>query len=123
MSEPEVIIEQNMPSRAPDLVVETEPGGAWLVRQISDKLSAWVGLGSLEVSGRRLYDLFDDVSPDLGYLADEAASQDARLVRIAVQFQGPGERRLLADVLPGLGRDGWVLPCCQHHQMLGDSAR
>ena len=54
MTDPELIIESNVPSRAPDLVVVRQPSGGWTTAQISPKLAAWLGLGDLEISGRNL---------------------------------------------------------------------
>jgi sigma-54 specific flagellar transcriptional regulator A len=109
MSEAEIIIDQKLPSRVPDLVVVAGPDGSWLVQQVSEKLSAWIGLGALDVSGHLLNEMFDDVSPGLDYLADEVARHDARLVEIDVHFRGSDERRLLADVLPGgVNEEGWL---------------
>ncbi len=109
MSEPEIIIDNNLPLRAPDLVVVAGPAGGWMVQHVSEKLSAWLGLGALDVSGYLLHDMFDDVSPGLDYLADEVASQDAGLTEIDVHFRGTDERRLFADILPfGVSGEGWL---------------
>ncbi|MGD9019352.1 MAG: hypothetical protein PVF84_03820, partial [Desulfuromonadales bacterium] len=75
MSEPEIIIDQQLPLRAPDLVVVAGPDGVWLVQQMSDRLSSWVGLGDLEIAGRELREFFVDVSPGLDYLSDEVAAE------------------------------------------------
>ena len=108
MLEPEVIIDQKLPLRAPDLVVAAGPGGVWLVQQMSERLSDWTGLGDLEIAGRELRDLFFDVSPGLDYLADEVVGDGEPILGIAVDFRGTEDRRLLADVLPGGVSDaGW----------------
>ncbi len=101
MSEPELIIAQQVPSRAPDLVVSARPDGSWPVRQMSSRLSQWLGLGGLEIAGRGLRELFTDVSPGLDYLAEEASRSTEPLRGIAVQFLGGEDFRLLVDVLPG----------------------
>ena len=90
MSKSEIIIDQTLPSRAPDLVVVADPDGAWQVQQVSEKLSAWVGLGALDISGHLLNEMFDDVSPGLDYLADEASSSKADIA-------GPGHVRRIPD--------------------------
>jgi DNA-binding NtrC family response regulator len=101
MSEPELVIEKNIPSRAPDLVVAAQPDGSWQVRQMSSRLSQWLGLGDLEIAGRSLHQLFADVSPGLDYLAEEASRSSEPLQGIAVHFLGDEDCRLLADVRPG----------------------
>ncbi len=108
MSEPEIMIDQQLPSRAPDLVVVAGSGKAWRVQQMSDRLSKWVGLGDLEIAGRALRELFADVSPGLDYLADEVAGEGEPIVNIEVDFRGVEGCRLLADVLPGgISDAGW----------------
>ncbi len=101
MSEPEIMIDQQLPSRAPDLVVVAGPDEVWLVQQMSDRLSKWVGLGDLEITGRELRELFADVSPGLDYLSDEVAGEGEPIVNIEVDFRGREGCRLLADILPG----------------------
>ena len=108
MSEPEIIIDQQLPLRAPDLVVMAGPDGIWLVRQMSDRLSRWVGLGDLEIAGRELRELFADVSPGLDYLSDEVAGEGEPIVDIDIDFRGEEGCRLLADILPGgVSDEGW----------------
>jgi sigma-54 specific flagellar transcriptional regulator A len=108
MSEPEIIIDQQLPLRAPDLVVMAGPDGVWLVQQMSDRLSKWVGLGDLEIAGRELRELFADVSPGLDYLSDEVAGEGEPIVDIDVDFRGEEGCRLLADILPGgVSDEGW----------------
>ena len=108
MSEPEIIIDQQLPLRAPDLVVVAGPDGVWLVQQMSDRLSSWVGLGDLEIAGRELREFFVDVSPGLDYLSDEVAAEGEPLVDIDVEFRGEAGCRLLADILPGgVSDEGW----------------
>ncbi|MEN8729003.1 MAG: sigma-54 dependent transcriptional regulator [Desulfuromonadales bacterium] len=108
MSEPEIIIDQQLPLRAPDLVVVAGPDGVWLVQQMSDRLSSWVGLGDLETAGRELREFFVDVSPGLDYLSDEVAAEGEPLVDIDVEFRGEAGCRLLADILPGgVSDEGW----------------
>ena len=108
MSEPEIIIDQQLPLRAPDLVVVAGPDGIWLVQQMSDRLSRWVGLGDLEIAGRELRELFADVSPGLDYLSDEVAGEGEPIVDIDVDFRGEKGCRLLADILPGgVSDQGW----------------
>jgi len=99
--EPELIVDQKLPLRAPDLVVSDDSGGLWQVQQISERLARWAGLGDLEVQGRELQDLFSDVSPGLDYLADEVAGEAEPLVDITIQFRGAEVRELRADILPG----------------------
>ena len=88
MSEPEIMIDQQLPSRAPDLVVVAGSEEVWRVQQMSDRLSKWVGLGDLEIAGRALRELFADVSPGLDYLADEVAGEGEAIVNIEVDFRG-----------------------------------
>jgi DNA-binding NtrC family response regulator len=108
MSEPEIIIDQQLPLRAPDLVVMAGPDRVWLVQQMSDRLSKWVGLGDLEIAGRELRELFADVSPGLDYLSDEVAGEGKPIVDIDVDFRGEEGCRLLADILPGgVSDEGW----------------
>jgi len=101
MSEPEIIIDQQLPLRAPDLVVVAGPERTWLVQQMSDRLSRWVGLGDLEIAGRELRELFADVSPGLDYLSDEVTGEGEPVVDIDVDFRGEAGCRLVADILPG----------------------
>ena len=103
--EPELIVDQELPSQAPDLAVVQTPVGRWLIQQVSLRLAEWLGLGDLEVSGHELREVFADVSPGLDYLADEARYQDAPLKGITVQFQGVDGRTLVADISLG-GIDG-----------------
>jgi DNA-binding NtrC family response regulator len=108
MSEPEIIIDQQLPLRAPDLVVVAGPDGIWLVQQMSDRLLRWVGLGDLEIAGRELRELFADVSPGLDYLSDEVAGEGEPIVNIDIDFRGEQGCRLLADILPGgVSDEGW----------------
>jgi sigma-54 specific flagellar transcriptional regulator A len=84
------------------------PDGVWLVQQMSDRLSKWVGLGDLEIAGRELRELFADVSPGLDYLSDEVAGEGEPIVGIDVDFRGEEGCRLLADILPGgVSEQGW----------------
>ncbi len=112
MSESELVIEQNLPSRAPDLVVAARPDGPWQVRQMSSRLSQWLGLGDLEIAGRGLHELFADVSPGLDYLAEEASRSSEPLQGLAVHFLGDEDCRLLADVRPGgVSEEGLAQVC------------
>jgi len=101
VSEAEIVIEQNMPFLAPDLSVAFDPAVGWVVRQVSQRLSGWIGLGDLEVSGHWLRDVFADVVPGLDYLADEVRLSNNSLRSIAVHFQGQEGQSLVADVAPG----------------------
>ena len=100
MTETEIIIDQNVPLRAPDLRVVADDRGGWSVQMMSERLSRWVGLGDLEVTGRDLLDLFGDVSPGLDYLANEVAQEKEALQDILVNFRGDTSHHLLVDVLP-----------------------
>jgi DNA-binding NtrC family response regulator len=112
MSEPELIREQQIPTRAPDLVVSEHPDGFWPVHQISSRLSQWLGLGDLEIAGRSLRELFADVSPGLDYLAEEVCRSAEPLQGIAVHFLGDEDLRLLVDVLPGgVSEEGLAQVC------------
>ena len=101
MTEPELIIERQVPTRVPDLVVAARPDGSWPVRQISARLAKWMGLGDLEVQGQDLRELFADVSPGLDYLAEEVSRNTEPLRGVAVHFLGEDQRRLLADIHVG----------------------
>jgi len=101
MNKPDIIIDQHLPSRVPDLVVQADLQGDWTVGRISSRLAGWVGLGDLDISGRTLGDLFADVSPPLDVLADEVGRLGESLSGIAIHFRGSESRDLLADVSPG----------------------
>ena len=90
-----------MPLQAPDLTIAFDPASGWIVRQVSQRLSEWIGLGDLEVAGLWLNDIFADVMPGLDYLADEVRLNRNSLRGIAVHFQGREGRSLIADVAPG----------------------
>jgi len=108
MTEPELIREQQIPTRAPDLVVAADPNGKWPVRQISQRLAQWLGLGDLEVGDRDLRELLADVTPGLDHLAEEVARGAEPLRGISVNFLGDKGRKLLADVLAGgWSGEGW----------------
>jgi DNA-binding NtrC family response regulator len=108
MAEPEIIIDPNIPLRAPDLVAAHSTAGAWVVRQISSRFSDWTDLGDLEVRDRPIVDIFADVSPSLAYLADAVIEEAAPLQGVTVDFHGREGRRLHADILPGgLSDEGW----------------
>ncbi len=112
MSESELIITQRVPSRTPDLLVSISSDGSWMVRQISHKLSQWLGLAGLEVSGCDLRETFTEVSPGLDYLADEADSSAEPLHEVTVDFFGAQGCRLLADIFPGgVSAEGWRQVC------------
>ena len=100
MTKPDIIIDQSLPLRAPDLVVSLDSSGQWRIQRISERLSSWLGLGNLEVAERNLQDLFEDVTPSLDYLANEVAREGESLVDIVVDFRGEDGHHLLADVLP-----------------------
>ncbi|MDH3997998.1 MAG: sigma-54 dependent transcriptional regulator [Desulfuromonadales bacterium] len=100
MSNPELIIEPNVPSRAPDLVAQQTAAG-WLIAQISPKLAQWLSLGDLEIAGRSLSEFFADVSPGLDYLAEEALKEGQALTGLSVQFMGDESCMLQAEVAPG----------------------
>ena len=96
----EVLIDQQAPLRAPDLVVvNSEPDG-WVVQQVSQHLAGWLGLGDLEVCGHSLYETFSEVSPGLDYLAEEVVERADGLYGINVHFQGDEQRKLVVDVVP-----------------------
>lgn len=97
----ELIIDNQVPSRAPDLVVAAERESVWRVIQVSPRLAGWVGLGDLDVVGQRLVDVFADVSPGLDSLAEEVCSQKETLRGIPVHFHGREGRSLAADAQPG----------------------
>lgn len=112
MSEPELIIEQQALSRVPDLTVTARADGRWSIRQLSSRLSQWVGTELYEAHGRDLHEFFPDVSPGLDYLAEEVLGRAERLSAISVCFPDGEDRRLLADVaLGGVGDDGGRQVC------------
>ncbi len=107
MSESGLVVDEHIPLRAPDLVVASGHGGVWTVCQMSAQLAGWVTLGDLEVAGQTLDEVFTDVTPGLGYLADEVRWQDNRLQGVAVHFHGQEARRLYVDVeLGGVDDEG-----------------
>lgn len=107
MTDKEIIIENNVPQRAPDLVVSLYEDRGWVVQQLSPGLARWVALGDLEVSEHALLEVFADVTPGLDYLADEVRVQGDALRGIEVRFQGSEERSLVADVVAGdVGGEG-----------------
>ncbi|MDT8442759.1 MAG: sigma-54 dependent transcriptional regulator [Desulfuromonadales bacterium] len=101
MTEPEIIIDKEIPLRAPDLVVASSLDRGWVVQQLSARFSEMVGLGDLEVVGHALHEVFADVSPGLDYLADEVSMLGDQLRQIAIDFQGGRDCRLIVDVMPG----------------------
>ncbi len=108
MTDPELIVNQNIPSRAPDLVVVRRQAECWSVVQVSSKLAEWLGLGDLELTGRHLGELFADVSPGLDQLAEEVHSDGQSLNDISVHFLGEESRFLQVDVVPGgLSREAY----------------
>ncbi len=99
-------VADQLPSRAPDLVIARQSTGDWLVRRISLQLAHWAGLGDLDVAGRSVHDLFADVRPELGSLADEVSSESRSLDGIPVSFPGGQDRMLLTDLrLGGVGAE------------------
>jgi transcriptional regulator with GAF, ATPase, and Fis domain len=108
MSEAQLVVDQHLPQRAPDLLLGAGPDGRWRIEQLSAKLADWLGLGDLEVVGRALLDVLVDVTPGLDYLAEEVCRDFEPLGGVAIQFLGTGQRLLLADVEPRRsGHDGW----------------
>ncbi|MBW2519666.1 MAG: sigma-54-dependent Fis family transcriptional regulator [Deltaproteobacteria bacterium] len=100
MSEPELIRNDNMPARAPDLIAARDRGDVWRIDHLSGRLAIWMGLGNLDVAGQGLTEVFRDVSPSLDYLADEALAH-GHITSLPVQFLGMKALELLADVTTG----------------------
>ncbi len=94
-----------LPAIAPDLVVGRQPGGQWLVRQLSAGVAAQHALKADDVRGRDLRSLFAETTPGLSDLADEVVATKRKMVGVPIRLQAD-RSLLLADLVPaGLGAD------------------
>lgn len=98
-------VETMLPTVAPDLVLGLQPGGRWMVRQLSSGVADEMGLVLDSVLGREVQGLFGGTTPTLGELADEVVSSDRGMVDVPIRLHARAPL-LLATVAPGgLGAD------------------
>lgn len=98
-------MESLLPAVAPDLVIGRQPGGKWLVRQLSFGLAGQSGLDFDDVRGRDVRIFFADTTPPVCDLAEEVVASERGMVDVPIRLQVGGQL-LLVNVTPGgLGAD------------------
>ncbi len=99
---------QHLPAVAPDLLLVRWGGhGEWQVRNLSERLSQLLGIGSTSVRGRSLHHLFPAaVPPSLPDLAAEVLDHGQDLSEIKLRLVPDGGDEFSADLqFAGLTED------------------
>lgn len=82
---------QHLPAVAPDLLLVRWGHGEWQVRNLSERLSQLLGIGSTSVRGRSLHYLFPAAVPSLPELAAEVLDHGQDLSEIKLRLVPDGD--------------------------------
>lgn len=96
---------QHLPAVSPDLVLVRWGHGEWRIRNLSERLSLWLGLGMSAARGRSVGHLFPSSVPAITDLATEVLEGGQDLTGIKLRLV-PDQPEFLADVqFAGLTED------------------
>ena len=96
---------RHLPAVSPDLVLVRWGHGEWQVRNLSDRLSLWLGLDLSAAQGRSLRHLFPSSVPAISDLAAEVLETGVDLTGIKLLLV-PEQPEFLADIqFAGLTED------------------